>query len=278
MPSWNSVGRKVADYIWQNDGYTLLSRATENWLTDHEYDLASDAVLEKFDRLVELVSKYIQAKIQDCEIRGVKPKYQFSSTSIDVIVPRIDTNEYALRSDFQKAIGKLSWRAFEHLCVHTMQATGLSRCEATPATRDQGIDFVGMLELKAVMLPSVWHDVRLRVLGQAKHYSSVVGEETVIQFDANMTAFSRGEGRAFKSAPDWSKSVYLAQVGFIFALTGFSQVARDYATLHSIMLKDGEQIVQDLLAANMHTPGLVRQGQHSVFDENDFLLHFEQYT
>lgn len=271
------MARRVADHIWQNDGYISLSRATEIWLTDHGYDLASDAVLEKFDRLVELVSKHIQVRIQDCEIRGVKPKYQFSTTSINVVVPRIDTNEYLLRSSFQSAIGKLSWRAFEHLCVHVMHTTGVSKCEATPATRDQGVDFVGILELKTVMVPSIWHDVQLRVLGQAKHYGSVVGEESVIQFNANMIAFSRGEGRAFKSAPDWSKNIYIAQVGFIFALSGFSQVAKDYAILHSIMLKDGEQIVQDLLSTSMHTPGLVHQGQHIEFDENNFLSHFEQY-
>jgi len=273
MPSWNSVARKVADHIWKNARYVSLSRATEIWLADNSYDLDSDTVLEGFDHLTQFVFKHIQSKIQECDIRGIKPKYQISSISTDVLIPQIDTDEHTLRA----GIDKLSWRAFEHLCVHVMSVTGICKCEATSATRDQGIDFVGVLELKRLVPSSIWHDVQIRLLGQTKYYSSIVGQETVRLFHADITAFSRGEGRAFNFAPDWAKNTYMAQLGFIFALTGFSQGAKDYAALHSIMLKDVEQIIQDLLSSDTKTPGLLGQGQHMRFDEKLFLNHFEQH-
>lgn len=278
MPGLNSIARQVADSIWQNNGPVSLSRATEIWLADNDYDLNSDTILEKFDRITELVSKHIQSKIQEYEKRRVKPKYQFSSVSPNVIVPQIDTNEAALRSELLAAINNLSWRAFEHLCVHMMYVAGTSKCKATSATRDQGIDFIGILELNTLVPSSVWHEVQIRVLGQAKHYRSTVGEEKIRPFHGDMKEFSRGEGRAFGSAPDWAKNIYMAQIGFVFALTDFSQGAKDYAASHSIMLKDSEQIVQDLLSSDVETPGLVRHGQHVMLNEHDFLAHFEQHT
>ncbi len=277
MPGWNSTARKVAAHVWQSNSCVSLSRSTELWLADNGYDLASDAVLEGFDCLTDLVVKNIQSKIQECEMRGIKPKYQFSSASTDRVVAQIDTDEHVLRADFRAAIGRLSWRAFEHLCVHVMSATGVAKCKATSATRDQGIDFVGVLELKSLSSSSVWHDVQIRVLGQAKDYRSAVGQEAVRLFKADMNEFSRGEGRAFTAAPIWAKNVYMTQVGFIFALAGFSQDARNWANSHSIMLKDVEQMVQDLLTSDVQTPGLVRHSHQIAFDESNFLTYFEKY-
>lgn len=278
MSGWNLIARQVADHIWRNNTSVSLNRATEVWLADNGYDLTSDALLDKFDRITELVSKQIQSRIQECDKRGIKPKYQFSSVSPEIVIPQINTNESVLRSDFLAAINNLSWRAFEHLCVHIMNATGTSKCQATSATRDQGVDFIGILALNKLLPSSIWHDVELRVLGQAKDYQSVIGQDKIRLFNEDMGAFSRGEGRAFVSAPDWAQNKHMAQIGFIFALTGFSQGAKDYAALHSIMLKDGEQMVQDLLSSDVETPGVIRYGQHIALNEHDFLAHFEQHN
>lgn len=278
MLDLSQTARQVADHIWQSSNSTSLMQTTETWLAENGHDLTSDAVLERFDRLTELVSKNIQSKIQDCNRRGIKPKYQFSSVSPDSIVLQIDTNESILRDETLKAISNLSWRAFEHLCVHIMNATGVNNCEATAGTRDQGIDFIGLLRLDKLVSSSIWHDVQLRVLGQAKNYTAVVGQEKIRLFNEDMRAFSRGEGRAFVSAPSWARHTDMAQIGFVFTLTNFSQGAKEYAASHSIILKDAEQIVHDLLSLNVQTPGLMCYGPQIILNETEFSSHFEQLS
>ena len=245
MRSWNLIARQVADNVWQNNTTISLNRATEIWLADNSYDLSCDIVLCNFDRLAELVSNLILQKIDECELRGVTPKYRFSSISPDVVISQIDTNEDTLRSNISKAIGNLSWRAFEHLCVHLMHIAGTSQCVATSASKDQGIDLVGVLKLNRLTNSSIWHNAQIRVLGQAKHYRLTVTEEKVRLFDKDMSDFSRGEGRAFADAPCWAQNIHMAQIGLIFALNGFTKGAKNYAVTHSVLLKDGEQIVQD---------------------------------
>lgn len=278
MPSWKLIARQVAEHIWQNNTTISLSRATEIWLADNSHDLTSDTVLGNFDRLAVLVSNLISQRIAESDLRGVTPKYRFSSVTPDLIISQINTNEDTLRSDILKAVGNLSWRAFEHLCAYLMHIAGTSQCVATSAGRDGGIDIVGVLKLNKLNKlnnSSMWHNTQIRVLGQAKHSRLTVTEEKVRLFDKDMSDFSRGEGRAFADAPYWAQNIHMAQIGFIFTLNNFTKGAKDYAVTHSISLKDGEQIVQDLLILDVKTPGLVRYSHHVEFNEHNFLTHFE---
>lgn len=277
MTNWKLISRQIAAKIWESKNNISLVSEVENWLVENSYDINSDEILNAFDNLKSMVSKQLQGYIQQCDVRGIIPKYQFSVVDADKLIP-LKSDEYTVREELSSAINLLSWRAFEHLCAHTMTANGVTRCEVTRAAKEQGIDLIGMLDIGKMTRSSIWHDVQIRVLGQAKFSKTSIVQDEIRLFNEDMRAFANGEGRAFKLSPDWAKSPYLAQVGFVFSLNGFTSDAKKYAKSYCIALKDVEQISQDLVCSNAQTPGLTRYGSKPVFMRQEFLEHFAQLS
>jgi len=276
MSTWRDLAQDIPNILWNLNQKIELTEDLENLVQDAGLNINSSAEIRQFKDLKVAVITNFQQRIAHSTVRGLTPKYTFSDTDPDKLLPLNNDDEHNLKEQLSSAIKSLSWRAFEHLCAHTMKANGVTRCEVTQGAKEQGIDLIGVVDIGEIAHSSIWHEVHIRVLGQAKFSGKSVVDAEIRLFNEDMRAFANQEGRAFKLSPDWAKSLYLAQVGFVFSLNGFTNEARKYAKSYCIALKDAEQISQDLVCSNVQTPGLMRCGSKPVFRREAFLEHFAQ--
>lgn len=276
MQNTRNLANEIADAIWRRNDRVELTRYVEESLRRKAISINDPKVLAGFDALKRSVRRVIENKILHARSRGTTPRYHFAEIDTDVLLPQSDASLDQIRDEMILSIQALGWRPFELLCVHLLSLSGATRCHAMRGTQEEGIDLFGVLDLGELTRTSVWHGVRLRLLGQAK--KSRVDEPRVRLFNQDRESFVAGSGRAFNLAPDWFKELKAPLMGFFLTASRFTKPALTWAGEHNIATKDAEQMAEDLMraASGERTPGLSGSGQAMTFDRDAFRHHFER--
>ena len=129
---------------------------------------------------------YLRAHLGAMRELGRPVRYDFNSSSnymvegASFIEPRDSPDVIAAkkrraqRESYQQALGKLSPQDFEQLCKRVLDELGVEKARVTPYSKDEGIDFYGVLRLEKHIFPhdsypSVQKQLRVWMVGQAKH-------------------------------------------------------------------------------------------------------------
>ncbi len=273
MPNWNKLAKEIADDIWNGgEQRVVLTYFIENSLQDKGFSINSSEILDHFDKLKDQISWQIQHKIEDCIDKGITPRYRFSGVDTDVLISHVDKRSDKLRKRMACTIQQLSWRAFEHFCVHALKIGGLTKCASMRGMKEEGIDLFGVLDLGLLTGASVWHRAHIRVLGQAK--KGQVSEPLVRLFHQDIQSFLSGKGRAFELAPEWFRVSTMPVIGIMLTSDRFTRGADKWAGLHNIVVKDVQQITEDLVKSSIPTPGLYRIDDSITLKEKEFISYF----
>ena len=141
-------------------------------------------------------------------------------------------------------------------------------------SKEGGIDFYGLLQMERFSSGVLLRNAQIRIIGQAKHYKDIVEHTEVRIFKTHRDDLLQDTGNAIKKLPYWfieSKDPLLS----IFVVTNkFTKGAKAYAKKNNIILRDGEQVVEDLIkSANAKTWFTLKNGM-MVFDEKFFTEFF----
>ena len=162
---------------------SIQNLAEEVLQVDHSnlnaFELAAQYAPRLKTRLTRLRQEQIEA--------GIDPWFDFNSSSPHhiqgpcFVEPRDLPEVKAIKQNRLRAqpmrsvLESLSFEEFETVCVATLSLLGARDCHLTKRTRDQGIDFFGQLflgDLEPTGFPFVrfQDDLKLWIIGQAKHY------------------------------------------------------------------------------------------------------------
>lgn len=250
-------------------------------LKDTYKNLSNLQIADILNNCVEKVERYFRKKIEDSKFRGVPPEYEFIVYPPHVLYRhnQLDgENRFSFRRKYRKKILKLiqemKWRDFEFLCKHLLEINKITPAGVTSKVKEGGVDFYGLLQMDRFSTGVLLKDVKIRIIGQAKRYSNVVGEEKVRNFWTHYKEFSSGEGRAIKKLPKWFTQPQAPVLGFLITTSKFSRDAKEYAKKRDIILRDGEQVVEDLIKSPRAEEWFSYKEGKQVFDETLFMKFF----
>lgn len=105
-------------------------------------------------------------------------------------------------NSYVAALGDLTPRQFEGLCVGVLSELGVEKAVLTQYSADEGIDFFGKLRLEKLMVPphavaGIERQLEVWLIGQAKHYKS--GVVSTFEVRDLVGAVELAKGKAFGS-------------------------------------------------------------------------------
>ena len=248
--------------------HAMLSEIIEKIITEEYPEENSGEIQEYVATIKTKIKDALNSYLQQCSDRAVTPIFTWSELDPDRLIgimhkiAKQDNPEF-YRS-MQASIGMrdhlandLTPREFELLCTQLLQLIGCTNVRTTQYSKDDGIDFLGILPYHKRTVPDmidIRHRIlgssRVLILGQAKRYAirkKVVANEIREFYGASQVAIRDYE---FPGLGDMIKNSHY-KVGdpilFIFATTSdYTRGARDTAKRIGMIILDGEQIVQSL--------------------------------
>lgn len=270
--------KQIAIEIWDLRNETVdLERFCEIRLKELNPEIGELEVADEIDGIMSEVTHQLNKKIDSFREKGIPPNFEFDYYSQNIL-RRCSANNgknYWIRfvrrwrSEIKAAIKHMDPRTFEHFCGHILQTNGIVSFVTKPS-RDGGVDFYGLLEMRNYTQTVFLNSVQIRVLGQAKHHSGddKVGESTIDEIRTKYDDFKRGQGRAADVLPRWFTVLTLPIMAMVATNTDFTSGARQSAERDNIILRDGDQITEDII----HSPKS-KQWFHTNIDGNKI---FEQ--
>jgi hypothetical protein len=265
---WNSVAKTIATQIWSKGESVELSEEIPIRLGPLGHSIDSQSVLGQFDRLKDRVTRILNRKILECKEIGVAPRLLPSAADPDTFVAKSGGSQHQVQEELGLAIKGVSWREFEQLSVFVLRLNGVTKCYTMRGTKEEGIDVFGELDLGKITASTIWHNVPIRILGQAK--MGKLSEPRVRLFNQDLGSFLKGEGRAFDLAPAWFRNSRTPVIGFMLTADSITGTARAWAKKHSIALKDSRQIVDNLLRHQNEVPGITLKADVTTFRLDTF--------
>lgn len=238
------IAREIANQIWNSQELNIdLEDQCERLLRKHFPNLSDLEICEVSEDVEHKVKSHLRSKITQCREKRITPRYEFSEVS-NVLYRARDVRIDEIRSK----IKTVDWRNFENLCKHVLQINGIEEAEVTRGTKEGGIDFYGLLRMCKFSQGILLSGLEIRIVGQARHHSadSKVGEPEVKLFTKQYSDFKSGRGRGPEAVPDWFRHLKSPITGIFITNTEFTKDAYDAAEEEGIILKDGDQIAEDL--------------------------------
>jgi hypothetical protein len=179
----------------------------------------------------------------------ITPRYEFSEVS-NVLYRARDIRANEIKS----AIKNIKWRDFEYLCKHLLEVNGIE-AEVTKGSKEGGIDLYGLLRMNRFTQRVLLKDLEIRVIVQAKSRSADrIGEPELKLFAKQYHDFKIGRGRGQKAVPEWFNNLKSPTVAVFLTNAECTGDAYNAAKEEGIILRDGDQIVEDLV----HSPGIAK--------------------
>lgn len=248
--------RQIASEIWESDARNVdLLKFCEGKIKELKSNITDLEIADDIDSIVSRVRRQVEKKIRSFREKSVPPNFEF-----DDCLPNIlrryssDKNNNWIReyqTQIRRAIKVMNPTSFEYFCKHILECNGIVSY-VTQRARDGGVDFYGLLEMHNYARTVFLRSVKLRIIGQAKRYSgnNKVGEGGIDEIRTKYSDFKAGRGRAFKILPNWFKESNYPVILMVVTTTGFTTDAEKSAALDSIILRDGDQITEDII----HSP------------------------
>jgi hypothetical protein len=246
---------ELAELVWRQNERLSITALLERGLSAQGFDLCNLALLDRFQSIRAAVCRKIKARIDECDERGITPRFRFSSVDADELVFQTDAVSESVRMAAIKAVEKLSWRNFERLCCYVLRLSGVDKCAVMRGTKEGGIDVFGILEASQFLHPAIWKGARLRVFCQVK--KGRVDEPVVRLFNNDLHDLYRDKGRAFALLPTEMQGLKSVLLGGVFSARGFTDGAEKFARARGFFLVDPDRIVEVLLTVGRDLPGLM---------------------
>jgi hypothetical protein len=250
--------RELVDFIWKQKERLSVTAVLERGLCAQGFDLRDLGLLDRFEVIRSAVCRKIRARIDECDERGITPRFRFSLADSDELVFQSDAISESFRKTAIRTIEKLSWRNFERLCCYVLRLSGVNKCRVMRGSKEGGIDVFGVLEASQFLHPAVWKGSRLRIFCQVK--KGRAGEPVVRLFNNDLHELYKDKGRAFALLPADMRGLKSILLGGVFSARGFTDGAEKFAQAHGFFLVDPERIVEVLLTAGQDLPGLISGG------------------
>lgn len=137
-----------------------------------ETPLSSIQKSEIVDELTDKVRDEVKVYIQKCRAAGDVPAFEFGTHRSCLINKKAEI--FDAKKDFYEWLYALHPKKFEGLCQKILQLEGCDNVKTTPYSGDGGVDFYGTKQvvLEAADNPTVFRNVEVTVIGQAKRYSN----------------------------------------------------------------------------------------------------------
>lgn len=113
-------------------------------------------------------------------------------------------------------------------------------------------------------------NAKIRIIGQAKRCKNVVEHGEVRIFTTQKDDLLKYTGNAINKLPPWFVKSKDPLLSIFVATTRFSRGAKTYAKQNSIILRDGEQVVEDLIKSSHAREWFLRKNGKLVFDRTLF--------
>jgi len=235
------------------------------------------------------VKRKLSEKINNARRKGIIPNFRFSTYSDDTIVgcsifvTRKDLSQKLLfREKIYSTINGLEWDLFESLCAYVLDNYHFDRVNLGEKTKDGGLDFFGYY------VPHSKRDyvgflsqLNLRIFGQSKHYRSAIGESKLHEFYSLYLDFLNEKGRAYEyisSKQRWFLEVKGPVVPFFMTNNEFTRPATEFAERRGIIIREGVQIVEDIITLSKEEPWFVEENGEIKYVEKEFVNFLERYT
>uniref|UniRef100_A0A7C3URU7 Restriction endonuclease n=1 Tax=candidate division WOR-3 bacterium TaxID=2052148 RepID=A0A7C3URU7_UNCW3 len=173
---------------------------------------------------------------------------------------------------------EMPWGDFEYLCLHILEINGIINFSPTEKNQ-KGIDFCALLELDRYSLPGILlKGCRVKIVGQAKRFSREIGEGLVRNFKTFLEDVQEPKRDVIEKLPKWFKEIKSPILGIFLTTSKFTKGAIKYAQKEGIILKDGEQILEDLIKSpdSGKWVSTVENGKF-IFNKNAFFDFFKNF-
>lgn len=238
------IVREIASQIWDSREPIIdLECRCERLLREHLPDISDLQVCELSEDVVRKVKAHLRSAINDCREEGTTPRYEFSEVGNGLYRARdIRVDEIKSR------IKNINWENFENLCKALLEINGIEGAGITKKAKEGGIDFYGLLLMRRFATGVLLKGLEMRIIGQAKHRSAEgkIGEPEVKLFAKQCSDFKKGTGKGQKAVPDWFKKAKSPLLYMLITNSEFTKDADDAAKAEGIVLKNGDQIAEDL--------------------------------
>lgn len=281
--------KKIASEIWGLSGGTVdLVEFCGRKLKELDPKISGLEIADNIDKLLSRVKCQLDNKITSFREKGIPPTFDFDDYS-PYILRRYSSNSNEngwvncirkYRNEIKQAIKSMNAIGFEHFCKHVLEINGIIKSFVTRASKEGGVDFYGLLEMCNYTEEVFLSSVKLRILGQAKHHSGdeKVGEGEIDEIRTKYSDFQSGRGKAVSVLPSWFTSLSVPVMLMVVTNTDFTSGARQSAERDDIILRDGDQITEDII----HSPKSkewFESGKHGNkrFSRELFLQSFAEY-
>ena len=240
-----TIIKSIADELWDSNSRNIeLEEFCTESIRKHWQEITEWQLLEILEPVQHKVKVEIKKKISECREKGVKPRYSFSEVS---------NNLYRVRDvktdDIRLKIKSIDWNSFEHLCEHILEISGVTATGVTKSSKEGGIDFYGLLRMGDYHQSILLSGLEIRIAGQAKHHSEdeKVGERDMNAFIKQFENFRDRRGRGFTAVPTWFRRSRSPITAIVITNTEFTEGAQIAARNAGVVIRDGEQIAEDLV-------------------------------
>jgi len=242
------IVREIANQIWNSRELIIdLEDKCERLLRKHLPNISDLEICDILEDVMRKVKSQLKREITQCTEKRITPRYEFSEVS-NVLYRARDIRV----DEIKLGIKNIKWRDFEYLCKHLLEINGIEGAGVTRKSREGGIDFYGLLRMHKFTHQLLLGDLEIRLIGQARHCSvdGKVGEPQLNAFITQYHNFKSGRGRGREAVPDWFKNSKSPLTALFITNTEFTKDAYNAAKQEGIILKDGDQIAEDLI----HSP------------------------
>jgi len=280
-----NIAKQITEEIWKSTEDKIeLSKYCEIKLKDTLPSLNAMQIGDIIDEIVEKVSFYINKKIEHCKEIGIAPNYEFND------LPRDGLFRYSLKykesplisflrkqkQSLLKLINKMPWQSFEHLCTRLLQIYGVNPIKVTKVNQE-GIDFCGLYNIgnqsNFMIIPKSF---KIKVVGQVKHYSNKIQPKSVRSFNTYCEDVKHEKTEIMNSLPSWFAKNKAPVLGIFITTSDFTKATIIYARKEWIILKNGEQVLEDLIKSPLNKNWIQNKNGQLVLNEDLFYETFKQ--
>jgi len=279
-PDLNRLAKIVIDEILSSDKDRVnIEEYCRRKLEETCVGLSVLQIADMLPSFVEKTINHFKRIDKDKRSRTIKPDYELAELPPNTLF-RYEANglSYARRhrKEILNAICEMNWRSFEFLCAHLLNTNKITKSGVSRGTKEGGIDFYGLLEMRLFSTMVFLKGAKIRIIGQAKRYTNKVNHKEVRVFRTHKDDLLAKKGNAAKKLPPWFVESGFPVLSILMITTKFTKGAKKFAEENGIVLIDGEQVVEDLTKSKNVREWFSRKNGTLAFDKVAFIRFFEK--
>ncbi|ODS36648.1 hypothetical protein BEH94_11700 [Candidatus Altiarchaeales archaeon WOR_SM1_SCG] len=251
-------------------------------------NLSDPEIADELENILEKVKFRINKRKEYCEKQCIAPEYELAEYPPNLLLHySFKYNEPPLLSFLRKqnrqvlkGINEMSWDSFEYLCKHLLEINGVKPLTLTKRNQE-GIDFCGLYDIgsyttysSSMIIPKTF---TIKIVGQVKHYPiEKIKPREIKSFSTYCDDVKNEKERVIKKLPTWFNEAKRPVLGVFITLSAFTRGTIGHSENEWIVLRDGEQVVEDIIKSPYSENWVKSIGEKLTFDKESFLKSFEK--